>query len=38
MPLGQCSRSPLFECLRIDEMAFEFEVIADTGVDRGELS
>jgi hypothetical protein len=32
MPLGQCVRLPLFECLTIDDVASQIEVIADTGV------
>ena len=36
-PLSNRRGAALFECLAIDDMAFQIEVIADTGVDRGKL-
>jgi len=36
-PIGECGRASFLECLSIDEMAFEIEVIVDVGVETGEL-
>ena len=36
LPFGQCGRASFLECLSIDELAFEGEVIVDVRMHAGE--